>query len=252
MTTEALIWGAALALLGTIAGSFVAALVVRWPQGRSVMRGRSGCDACGATLRARDLVPLASAAMLRGRCRDCGTRIDPVHAWVELMGAMIGASAGLVVAAPAAAGGALFGWMLLALAMLDLRHFWLPDRLTAILAATGVAVGLLGVSPAIDERLIGGAAGFAALWAIAAGYRRWRGREGMGGGDPKLFGAIGLWLGWRMLPGVLLLASVVGLGWVAWHAVRGRRMGLSDAVPFGVLLAVAAYPAWLAMIMWQP
>ena len=246
------IWSLGLALLGAIMGSFVAALVVRWPQDRSVVRGRSACDACGATLRARDLVPLASALRLRGRCRDCGARIDPVHAWVELGGAAIGAAAGAVATGPVALAGAVFGWLLLALAALDLRHWWLPDRLTGTLALTGLAAGLAGIAPDLPERLIGGAGGFASLWAVAAAYKRLRGREGMGGGDPKLFGAIGLWLGWRMLPGVLLLASVIGLGWVLWQAARGKKVAATDAVPFGVLLAAAAYPAWLAMIAWAP
>ncbi|WP_331044341.1 prepilin peptidase [Sphingomonas sp.] len=245
-------WGAGLAILGAIVGSFVAALVVRWPAGRSVMRGRSACDACGATVRARDLVPVASGLVLRGRCRDCGAMIDPVHAWVELAAAVVGAVAGALAAGPVALAGAVFGWLLLALAMLDLRHWWLPDRLTATLALAGIAAALAGVSPDLGERLIGGAAGFVALWSIAAGYRKWRGRDGMGGGDPKMLGAIGLWLGWRMLPAVLLMASVVGLGWVAWQAARGRRLAADDAVPFGVLLAVAAYPAWLVMIASTP
>lgn len=249
---DAFAWGAALAVLGAVAGSFVAALVMRWPEGRSVMRGRSACDACGATVRARDLVPVFSALALRSKCRDCGARIDPLHAWVELAGAAIGASAGAVAAGPVAVAGAVFGWVLLALAVLDLRHFWLPDRLTATLALAGAAAGLAGVSPDLGERAIGGVAGFGALWLVAWGYRRVRGREGMGGGDPKLFGAIGLWLGWRMLPGVLLLASVIGLGWVGWQAMRGRRMAAGDAMPFGVLLAAAAYPAWLGMIAFAP
>ena len=214
------------------------------------MRGRSACDACGATLHARDLVPVLSAVALRGRCRACGARIDPVHWQIEAAGAAIGAAAGLVVAGPEAVAGAVFGWLLLALAALDLRHWWLPDRLTAMLALTGLASGAAGVIPPLAERAIGGTAGFASLWLIAAAYRRLRGREGMGGGDPKLFGAIGLWLGWRMLPGVLLLASVIGLGWVLWQAARGRRPAATDAVPFGVLLALAAYPGWLAMVAW--
>lgn len=251
MAMSGLIWGAGLAMLGLIAGSFVAALVVRWPEGRSVSRGRSRCDACGAMLRVRDLVPLASVLVLRGRCRDCGAAIDPVHWRVELAGATVGAAAGLVAAGPPAIAGAVFGWVLLALAALDLRHWWLPDRLTVTLALAGVASGAVGVMPDPGDRAIGGVVGFAGLRLIAAVYQRLRGREGMGGGDPKLFGAIGLWLGWRMLPGVLMLASVIGLGWVGWQAVRGRRMGAGDAVPFGVLLALAAYPAWLAMIGWS-
>ena len=108
--------------------------------------------------------------------------------------------------------------------------------------------GALVASPAIVDRLIGGAAGFASLWLIAVAYRRARGREGLGGGDPKLFGAIGLALGWRLLPAVLLVAGMAGLGWVAFHHLRGRAMHADDALPLGTLLAIAAYPAWLLMI----
>lgn len=243
-------WGAALAGLGLIAGSFTGALVVRWPEGRSVVHGRSACDTCGATLRARDLVPLASALLLGGRCRTCRAPIDPVHWRLELAAAAVGAAAGLVAAAPSALAGALFGWMLLALAALDLRHWWLPDRLTATLALAGIASGCAGLAPELADRAIGGAAGFGALWAIAAAYRAARGREGLGGGDPKLLGAVGLWLGWRMLPGVVLLACLLGFGWIAWARVRGHRMGSGDALPFGALLALAAYPAWLLMVGW--
>jgi len=81
-----------------------------------------------------------------------------------------------------------------------------------------------------------------------AGYRLWRKREGMGGGDPKLFGAIGLWLGWRMLPAVLLLAALTGLAFVLLGMLRGRAAKLDDRMPFGALLAIAAYPAWLFLL----
>ncbi|WP_445193301.1 prepilin peptidase [Sphingomonas sp. Tas61C01] len=249
MVTAAMIWPLGLGVLGAIVGSFVAALVIRWPQDQSVMHGRSACDACGRTLTARDLVPLLSALWLRGRCRTCEGPIDPLHWRVEAIAALIGVLAGVATASPLAVAGAIFGWLLLALAALDATALWLPDRLTITLAIAGAGTGFAGVPPAIPDRLIGGAAGFLTLWAIAAGYRRLRGRDGMGGGDPKLFGAIGLWLGWRMLPAVLLLASLVGLAWVVFAAVRGRRMARDAALPFGALLAVAAYPAWIAMIV---
>lgn len=246
------LWPVLLGVLGAIAGSFIAALVMRWPEGRSVMRGRSACDACGATLRARHLVPLASVVVLRGRCRDCGARIDPLHWRVELAGAVVGAIAGAVAPGGEGIAGAVFGWLLLALAALDLVAFWLPDRLTGTLAAAGLASGLAGIGLGVDDRLIGGAVGFGALGLIAFAYRKVRGREGMGGGDPKLFGAIGLWLGWRMLPAVLLLASLVGLAVVLIAQVRGKPMARDTMLPFGALLAMAAYPAWVAMVGWGP
>jgi leader peptidase (prepilin peptidase)/N-methyltransferase len=238
-----------LALLGAIVGSFVATLVVRWPEGRSVLLGRSACDGCGRTLSARDLVPLLSALALRGCCRTCGARIDPAHWRVELACALVGLSAGLFGAGLLqAVAGAVFGWLLVALAALDWRAFWLPDRLTALLALTGVAAGVAGLAPDLPDRLIGGAAGFTSLWMIARGYRLLRGRDGMGGGDPKLFGAIGLWIGWRLLPSVLLLAGLLGLGIALFHRLTGRPVARDDALPLGTLLAAAAYPAWLAMV----
>lgn len=237
-----------LGVLGAIVGSFVAALVTRWPDGRSVMQGRSACDACGRTLRAVDLVPLLSALVLRGRCRSCGAPISAVHWRIELAGLAIGVAAGLVVPGPVGFVGAVFGWLLLALASLDLVAFWLPDRLTLLLAATGLASAAFGIDPPLAERLIGGVAGFGTLWLVAFGYRRIRGRDGMGGGDPKLFGAIGLWLGWQMLPAVLLIASMIGLGVVLAAHLKGRSMAADTALPFGALLAIAGYPAWLFMI----
>ncbi|WP_380786478.1 prepilin peptidase [Sphingomonas sp. R86521] len=249
--SERLAWAIGLGVLGAIIGSFIAALVVRWSDDRSVMRGRSACDSCGATLRAWELVPLLSALVQRGRCRTCSAPIAPLHWRVELGALVIGAGAGWVVAGPAALAGAVFGWLLLALGTLDLIAFWLPDRLTGTLAATGVLTAL-AFEPSPIDRAIGGGAGFGALWLIATLYRRVRGRDGMGGGDPKLFGAIGLWLGWQMLPAVLLIASMVGLGMVLAAHLRGRAVAADTALPLGTLLAIAAYPAWLFMVAHAP
>lgn len=234
-------------LLGAIVGSFLATLVIRWPEGRG-MGGRSACDGCGRTLTAVELVPLLSAAVQRGRCRTCGTAIDARHGLIEAGCALVGVTAGVAATGPVGLAGAVFGWLLLTLAALDVAALWLPDRLTGTLAVAGLASGIAGVWPPIEDRVIGGVAGFMLLWLVAAGYRRLRGRSGMGGGDPKLFGAIGLWLGWRMLPAVLLLASLVGLGLAMLARARGRAVGRDTAMPFGALLAVAAYPAWLVMI----
>ncbi|PZQ61269.1 MAG: prepilin peptidase [Sphingomonas taxi] len=244
---DAALWALALGALGAIIGSFLATVAVRWPRGRSVLRGRSACDGCGRTLRAYELVPLLGWAIARGRCLRCGARIDPLHPAIEAGCAAIGVATALVAAGPVALAGAMFGWLLLVLAVMDARDFWLPDPLVAALALTGVASAFWS-PPAPGDRAIGAAGGFVLLWLVAAGYRRWRGREGLGGGDPKLFGAIGVWLGWRMLPAVLLTAGLVGLGWVLFQQARGRAMVADDALPLGTLLAIAAYPAWLVMV----
>ncbi|WP_420496842.1 prepilin peptidase [Sphingopyxis macrogoltabida] len=239
------------ALIGLVLGSFIATLVMRWPQGRSVL-GRSQCDACHQPLDVRDLVPLLSALWSRGRCRRCGAPIDPFHGRVEIVSALIGAVALVSMAGTAGWLWALFGWLLLPLALLDARHFWLPDRLNALLAMVGLlfAGPLLG-TPLLD-RWIGALAGGLVLAAIALLYRRVRGAEGMGGGDPKLVAAVGAWLGWQALPLMLLLAS---LGGIAWVLVAQKREGDAPLalrrVPFGVFLCAAAWiavPVWLSLI----
>ncbi|MDP1025895.1 A24 family peptidase [Sphingomonas sp. KR1UV-12] len=248
MIDAAGIWAIGLGVLGALVGSFVATLVLRWPEERSVVHGRSACDGCGRTLRAIELIPLVSALASRGRCRRCGGRIDPLHWQVEAAALLIGASAGWIAPGPAGVMGAAFGWLLLALGTLDARAFWLPDRLVAPLALLGLAGGAVGLAPSLLDRLIGGAAGYALLALVAFSYRHWRGREGLGGGDPKLLGAIGLWLGWRLLPAVLLCAGLIGLGVVLFRQLTGRPMAATDALPLGTLMALAAYPAWLLMV----
>lgn len=233
-------------LLGAIIGSFIATIVVRWPQERSVAAGHSACDACGARLSAIRLIPIGSYAAQRGRAACCGAPIDRIHPLTEVAAAIIGALSAVVSADPVTAlTGAIFGWLLLALALLDARHFWLPDRLTLVLAVAGVAAGALGIAPALTDRLIGGAAGFLLFAGVAHGYRLLRHRDGMGGGDVKLFGAIGLWLGWRMLPFVLLGAALAGLLWSLVQLARGRRLTGSSSVPFGSCLAIAAWGGWI-------
>ncbi|MET0268982.1 MAG: A24 family peptidase [Sphingomonas sp.] len=238
-------WALAGGGLGAVAGSYLSTIALRWPQGRAA-RGRSTCDGCGRTLSPLELVPLLSWALAQGRCRACGGRIDPRHPGIEAACAVAGAAALALAPGPAGLAGALFGWLLIVLAVLDLDHFWLPDRLTAVLAGVGLAGGLAGLPPPLADRLIGGAAGFVALWAIAAAYRAARGREGLGRGDAKLLGAIGLWLGWRALPPVLLGASLCGLVAALALWLAGRPIGPATRLPLGTLMAAAAFAWWLA------
>lgn len=230
---------------GLIAGSFVGALVTRWPHGRSVARGRSECDGCGRRLRARELVPVLSFVLQRGRCGACGAAIAPDHLAAELGCALVGGSAFAAASPPVALAGALFGWTLVALALLDRSHFWLPDRLTLPLGGLGLAVSAAGYGVPFTDSAIGAAAGYLSLALVAAGYRAARGREGLGGGDSKLFMGIGAWVGWAMLPSVLLLAALVGLASLGLAWMRGTAIGPRDRVAFGTLLALAAWPHWL-------
>lgn len=232
--------------LGLVFGSFIATLAIRWPQGRSALQGRSQCDACGKPLAARELAPVLSFMLQRGRCRGCGAAIHPSHLLTELAGLAIGVAAAFATLSTVEAiAGAVFGWLLLVLAAMDLAAFWLPNLLTGALAAAGLATGLVGIPPGMEARLIGGIGGYAALAAVAAGYRLVRGRQGLGGGDPKLFGAIGCWLGWQALPLVLLAAALIGIAAVLGFMMGGRKLTGADRLPFGVMLAAAAFTVWL-------
>lgn len=241
-------WGAAGFVLGAIVGSYLATAAIRWPAGRQASRGRSACDACARSLGPLDLVPIISFLVRRGRCARCGAAIDRRHLQIEVGAALIGAASFTVAPGLAGVSGAVFGWGLLLLAVLDVEHFWLPDRATGLLALLGIGFAAAGVSPFPNDRLIGMVAGFGILWLIARGYRLVRKREGLGGGDPKLFGAIGAWLGWAALPYVLLLAGIAGLTSVLLAKARGRTIGATTRLPFGALLAVAAWPLWLLLI----
>ncbi|WP_231727385.1 MULTISPECIES: prepilin peptidase [unclassified Sphingomonas] len=245
MTTDAIWWGAGLGGLGLILGSFIATVVLRGVAGESALRGRSRCDGCGATLGPVELVPVLSFVVQRGRCRRCDGAIDPSHLWIELLAGAIGLVAGLAAPGWAGVAGAVFGWLLLMLAAFDLAAFWLPNWGNALLAVAGLASGVAGLDPRLTDRLIGGAAGFALLWSVAAVYQRLRGRVGLGGGDPKLFGAIGLWLGWRALPMVLLAACLLGLAVALVMRLRGREVTGATRLPLGTLLAVAGFGVWV-------
>jgi leader peptidase (prepilin peptidase)/N-methyltransferase len=241
-------WTAAGFVLGAIVGSFLAAILIRWPEGRSVTKGRSQCDSCGRTLSPRDLVPILSWFLVRGRCRHCGAAIDRRHLAIEAGAALIGLAAIFAHPLPAAVFTAIFGWWLFLLAALDLEYQWLPDRLTLPLIPAGLAVAWLGIGPSLQERLIGAAAGFLALALIAFAYRRLRGREGLGGGDPKLLAAIGAWLGWEQLPFVMLGAGLLGLAAILLRKARGETIAATDRLPLGTLLALAAWPIWLILV----
>lgn len=238
-------WSAAAGfVVGGIIGSFLATILVRWPKGETV-RGRLRCDGCSAALHVRDLVPLVSYAAAQGRCRRCGTAIDPRHFGVELAAALVGAAAFLAHQGVEAILSGIFGWWLLLLAALDVEERWLPDRLTLPLIPAGWGAALLFVGPPIGDRLIGAAAGFASLSLIGFAYWLLRKRVGLGGADPKLLAGIGAWLGWQQLPLVLVGAGLFGIASLLFGAARGKRVSADDRLPLGALMALSAWPLWL-------
>lgn len=229
-------------------GSLLGVLIRRLPAGLPVAMARSCCEACGVTLGARDLVPVLSFAVLRGRCRRCGTGIAPFHWHVEIAAVLVPLSAlaaGLEGAALWAASGA--GWTLLALAWIDAEWMILPDVLTLPLLAAGLAAVWWFDVEALSDHALAAGLGWLALWAVAAGYRRLRGRDGLGEGDAKLLGALGAWVGLAGLADVLLGAALTGLAWAGLLRLRGRAMSATTALPFGPFLALAGWVVLLAV-----
>jgi leader peptidase (prepilin peptidase) / N-methyltransferase len=238
------------AVLGAIIGSFLGAVLVRLPEGRSVVRGRSACDGCGTALTVAELVPVLSWAIQRGKCRTCGVSIGGGQLACELGGAVVGVGALLWAHADMVLAAMVFGWQLLLLALLDLRHLWLPRVLVGWLAASGVLVVIArafsqGTTDPLLFSLSGGALGYLLFRGIAQFYLKARGREGMGMGDPPLMGAIGLWLGPLGVVEVMLGASIIGILVSIVMIVSKRKIAADTALPLGTCLAATAWPMFL-------
>ena len=237
-------------LAGAAIGSFIGTALVRLPEGRSVLAGRSACDACAAPIAARDLVPLISWLALAGKCRRCGAPIGMWQPLAELGGAVIGGAAVLLAPAGLALPAMLLGWQLLLLAMIDAHHLWLPRPLTALLAASGAGFAAwrgwqeASFAPVLAAAA-GGLIGFLMLWGVAQGYRMLRGREGMGDGDPPLLGAMGLWLGPMGVIGTVIGASLLGLAAALVMLLARRPVAADTALPLGTLMAAAGWAIFL-------
>ncbi|WP_281300266.1 MULTISPECIES: A24 family peptidase [unclassified Iodidimonas] len=239
-------WGLSGLFIAPFLGSFFALLADRLPRDEPVALVRSACRTCGTPLAAYDLVPILSFLILRGRCRTCGTPI-PRHTLIfELLALLIAAQSVLAMGWGISSLATLFlGLILLTLAVIDARHFFLPDLLTLPLILMGLFVaGFIGPVDLLSAAL-GAMAGYGLLAGIAYAYRHLRGREGLGLGDAKLLAAAGAWMGWQALPYVLLLASLSGLFYVLGQRLRGHHLGAGDAIPFGPFIALSFWLLWL-------
>jgi leader peptidase (prepilin peptidase)/N-methyltransferase len=233
-----------LGLLGLVMGSAVTALAYRVPRERSWVRGRSACPACGTTLRPRDLIPLLSFLMSRGRCRHCGAGIPLRYPATEILCAgwalLLYRHVGLGLDYPLLA---LWGFLLIALLSIDLEFQLLPDALTFPGTLIGVAAALQWPGGA-RHALFGVLLGSGLLWSLAWIYWRIRRIEGMGGGDIKLAAMFGVVLGWKLTLLTLFLAALAGSLWGGFLIARGKGGGQTP-IPFGTLLAPAAMVAFL-------
>ena len=241
---EILFWIAIFALVGAVLGSFLGLVSIRYPKGQAIALGRSACSTCGRTLHPLDLLPIISFLLLRGRCRTCKAGIERRYIVFEVAAAVIGIASAMAFPHGQALAAAVLGWWLLLLAALDLEHYWLPNRLTYPLILSGlVAAGIFEPSR-ILHHLAGAAIGFLLLSLVRIVYRRLRGREGLGGGDAKLFAAAGAWVGWQDLPLVLLAAAASALaGAILLH--RHKEEFLAKPLPFGLFLAPAIWLVYL-------
>jgi leader peptidase (prepilin peptidase)/N-methyltransferase len=204
---------------------------------------RSRCPSCGHGITAFENIPLLSYVMLKGRCSSCGARISPRYPLVEaLSGALCGYAAWRFGASAATVAAFFFTWAMIALAFIDLDTFYLPDDITQLLLWGGLVVNLFGVYTDLESAVVGAAAGYLALWGVYWTYKLVTGKEGMGYGDFKLLAAIGAWLGWKLLPLVILLASCAGAAIGVALIVFARR-GRDTPIPFGPYLAIGGLVA---------
>jgi leader peptidase (prepilin peptidase)/N-methyltransferase len=234
-----------LLLVAPVIGSFLGAMAVRIPEGRPVVLARSQCEACGRVLAPAELIPIVSFLWLGGRCRHCGGAIGALPLVTELTAVAIVAWAALLTSGPILFASCVFGWSLLLLAAIDWRVQLLPDVVTLPLMVAGLISAIVLPLEPWRDHAIGAVAGFTVLAIVAWLYRRLRKREGLGLGDAKLSAAIGAWTAWQGLPSMLLWGSILGLLFATVLPLTGRRVRLSDRLPFGVFLAAGGWLTWL-------
>lgn len=254
-------------ILGLLVGSFLNVVIFRLPKmmehdwhcqcaelrgeplpdtpAPSLVRPRSACPQCGHTIGILENIPLLSFIVLRGRCSACKARISCRYPLVEAICALISAGIALRFGpTPEAVGVLVFTWTLLALTFIDFDTKYLPDALTLPLLWCGLLFNLGNTFTPLPSAVIGAMAGYLSLWSVYWLFKLVTGKEGMGYGDFKLLAALGAWLGWQLLPLIILLSSLVGAAVGIALIVLARR-GRDIPIPFGPYLAAAGLLAML-------
>jgi leader peptidase (prepilin peptidase)/N-methyltransferase len=204
----------------------------------NLMVPRSACPVCGHAIGALENVPLISYLALRGKCAGCKARISPRYPLVEaLTGVLSGYIAWRYGFTWQTLALLVFVWSMIALAFIDMDTFYLPDDITLPLVWAGLLANMGGLFVDLQSAVIGAIAGYLALWIVFWGYKLATGKDGMGYGDFKLLAAIGAWLGWKMLPVVILLSSLVG-AIVGISLIVFARHGRNVPIPFGPYLVL--------------
>lgn len=198
---------------------------------------RSACPHCGHAISAAENIPVLSYLFLRGKCKGCGAAISPRYPIVEAISGILSAYAawhfGFGLAGIAAIA---FIWAMIALTFIDFDTQLLPDDITLPLLWLGLLLNLNGAYTSLPNAVIGATVGYLTLWGVYWLFKLTTGKEGMGFGDFKLLAAIGAWLGWTLLPLVILLSSLVGAV-VGIALIVFTKHGRNNPIPFGPYLA---------------
>ena len=206
---------------------------------------RSACPHCGHRISALENIPVLSYLILGGQCRECKARISLRYPVVELLSGLLAA---FIVwrfgSGWAGLSAVVFAWLLIAMTGIDLDTQLLPDDLTFPLLWLGLLVNIKGTFAPLSTAVIGAVAGYLALWSVYWLFKLTTGKEGMGYGDFKLLAALGAWLGWKMIPAIILISSVVGAA-VGIGLMVFARHGRNKPIPFGPYLAAAGLIALL-------
>ncbi|MBS1159106.1 MAG: type 4 prepilin peptidase 1, Aspartic peptidase family [Proteobacteria bacterium] len=214
----------------------------------TLARPRSRCPACAHQITALENIPLLSYLFLKGKCAGCGAPISLRYPIIEALSGLLSAYTAWHFGATAQTAGALLlVWSLIALAAIDLDTQLLPDSITLPLLWLGLAFNLATTYRDLPSAVIGAMAGYLALWSVFWLFKLATGKEGMGYGDFKLLAALGAWLGWQMLPTIILLSSIVG-ALVGITLIVFARHGRNIPIPFGPYLAAAGAIA----LFWGP
>lgn len=211
----------------------------------NLMVPRSRCPHCGHAITALQNIPVISYLVLRGKCASCKAAISPRYPIIELVTALLSVAVvaylGLTTAALL---GLVFTWCLITLTMIDADTQLLPDDITLPLLWLGLITNSFGVFTTLESALWGAIGGYMVLWSIFWLFKLLTGKEGMGYGDFKLLAALGAWMGWQVLPQIIILSSLVGAV-VGIALMLIKKRGKEVPIPFGPYLAVAG---WIAFI----
>ncbi len=262
------LWIGTVFLFALLVGSFLNVVILRLPrrleyewrrehldpgeQGKLALEpppdlvfSRSACPQCGHRIRAVENIPLLSYLLLKGKCSACGTPISVQYPLVELLTALASALVAWHFGPSLACAAALaLTWALIALSVIDLREQLLPDLITLPMLWLGLLLNAFGVYTDPASAIIGAASGYLTLWCVYQVFKLATGKEGMGYGDFKLLALFGGWLGWQLLPLVLLLSSLVGaLVGIGLIIFGGRDRNIP--IPFGPYIAAAG---WIALL----